>query len=136
LRAGGQAVEVQPVGAAAISVAAAPSRASLGRILVGAVIGGLIATIAALAIALASPPLPPADIARGDAHQILITSWPQASCDGRCSVAVVGRAAPGDWRVRLTSPQWVRCYVVTLKQFSWTFERGVTGAVLVPCRRP
>ncbi len=115
---------------------AAPSRASLGRILVGAVIGALIATMASLWIALSSTPLPPADIARADAHQMLVTSWPEDSCEGRCSVAVLGPAAPGDWRVRLTSPQWVRCYVVTLKQFSWTFERGVTGAVQVPCRRP
>jgi hypothetical protein len=115
---------------------AAPSRASLGRILVGAAIGALIATMASLWIALSSTPLPPAEIARADAHQMLVTSWPQDSCEGRCSVGVLGRAAPGDWRVRLTSPQWVRCYVVTLKQFSWTFERGVTGAVLVPCRRP
>ena len=136
MRAGGPAVEVQPVGAVAAPFAAAPSRACLTRILAGAVIGALIATCALLIVVLTSQPLPSADIARADAHQILITSWPQDSCEGRCSVAVLGRAAPGDWRVRLTSPQWVRCYVVTLKQFSWTFERGVTGAVQVPCRRP
>ena len=135
MRAGGQAVAGQPAGVAATLVAAAPSRPYLRRILAGAVIGALIATVALLAIALTSTPLPPAEIARADAHQILVTSWPERSCAGRCATAVVGPAAPGKWRVQITSPRWVRCYVITLKQFSWTFERGLTGAAQEPCRR-
>ena len=114
---------------------AAPSRAYLGRILAGAVIGALIATVALLLIALTSKPLPPADIARADAHQILVTSWPQDACGGHCSATVLGSGGPGEWRVRLTSPRWTRCYVVTLKRFSWTYDRGVTGVVQVACPR-
>jgi hypothetical protein len=110
-----------------------PSRASLRRVMTGAVIGAAVATGVLLVLALTSKPLAPAEIARADAHQILVTSWPQPRCAGRCAATVLGPTSAGEWRVRLTSPRWVRCYHVTLKRFSWTLQHGLTGAIQVVC---
>ena len=49
------------------------------------------------------------------------------ACVSGCAAVVVGRAAPGSWRVQLRSPSWARCFVVRLSEFRYAPQRGLTG---------
>jgi hypothetical protein len=78
---------------------------------------------------IASPGPPHSDRARAQiaANEMLGLIATSKACRAGCAAVVVGRAAPGSWRVQLRAPSWARCFVVRLSEFTNAPQRGLTG---------
>ena len=46
----------------------------------------------------------------------------------------VTQTTPGTWRLRIATPRWRRCFLITPAQYAYVPGHGVAGLSAVPCR--
>jgi hypothetical protein len=71
--------------------------------------------------------------AERDAGRALDYIVPSRVCAGRCSAQVLGKTAPRRWRVRLRTPHWERCFIVSVSKFGYKQQRGLSGLRAIRC---
>jgi hypothetical protein len=73
--------------------------------------------------------------AERDAEHLLALLMPSRACSGSCGVRALGRSGAGQWRVQVRAHAWRRCFVITLSQFGYSEQSGVTGLRSIGCGR-
>lgn len=106
------------------------------RILLGALKGVGVITCAAVVLVHCSAAPSARDAVRTDADTMLSLLTTSDTCGGRCRVQVLDNTANGTWRVRLSTPSWVRCFAVTPAMFSFSADHGAEGVLSDQCPRP
>lgn len=72
--------------------------------------------------------------AQYDAEEMLaMLASSSRTCADRCRADVLDRPAPGVWRVRLQSPSWRQCFLITVDTFSYSDRHGFNGLHHAPC---
>jgi hypothetical protein len=67
-----------------------------------------------------------------DGRQVLSYLW--RHCGSSCTVQAVAQTTPGTWRVRVLTPKWRRCFLITPAEYAYVPGHGVTGLSAVACR--
>jgi hypothetical protein len=134
------AVHRLSAGRARLSVAGARPAVSyptdaLSRLLLAALLGVLVLTCASIVLVFSSPAPTALQRVHDDAQQVLSMLEPAKRCAGLCKVQTLGRAAPGTWLVRLTTPHWQRCFLVTPDEFGYAQGHGINGLESLRCRQ-
>lgn len=107
--------------------------APISRLLLAALAGVLAVTVVSICFVLASPAATLRERALDDARQVLSFLRPSKECGGRCTLQPLRQVAHGTWRVRLETPAWSRCFLITLSEFGYVPDHGVVGLRAVAC---
>ena len=90
-----------------------------------ALAGALAVTCISAALVLSSPVPTERQRAIEDGRQVLSYLW--RDCGNRCTVRAVTQTTPGTWRVRLQTPRWRRCFLITPADYAYVPGHGVAG---------
>ena len=97
-----------------------------------AVAGALAVTCISAVLVLMSPVPTGQQRAIEDGRQVLSYLW--RGCGSSCTVRAVTQTTPGTWRVRIATPRWRRCFLITPAQYAYVPGHGVAGLSAVACR--
>ena len=109
----------------------APNSVPIVRLLLAALGGAIVVTCIAICLMLASSAPTPRAQALEAGHRVL--SYLSKNCLG-CTVDSQGEAHPGTWRIRLQTPHWRRCFLITPSEFAYVPGRGMVGLHVASCR--
>ena len=104
----------------------------LSRMFLAALAGALAVTcVSAVLVLLSSAPTPQRQ-AIEDGRQVLSYLW--KDCGSKCTVQALTQTTPGTWRVRVQTPRWRRCFLITPAEYAYVPGHGVTGLSAAACR--
>ena len=109
----------------------APLRQPILRIFLAALAGALAVTCISAILVLSSSVPTERQRAAQDGRQVLSYLW--NDCGNRCTVQVISRTAPGTWRVRLQTPRWRRCFMITPSDYAFVPGHGLVGLSATAC---
>lgn len=109
----------------------APNSVPIVRPLLAALGGAFVVSCVAICLMISVPAPAPRAQAIEAGHRVL--SYLSKHCAG-CTVDSLGEAHPGTWRIRLQTPHWRRCFLITPSEFAYVPDRGMVGLHVTSCR--
>lgn len=105
----------------------------LWRVASAAALGVTAITLAFICLAVLIPPFSARGRAQFDAQRLLGFLGPPSACPARCGAEVLGQTRSGDWRVRLITPSWQRCFALDARSFGYGEAHGLAGVNPAAC---
>lgn len=105
----------------------------ISRLFLAASAGVLTVTCVSAVLILMSPEQTARQRALGDGRQMVRYLW--THCGRSCAVQAVTQSSPGTWLMRVQTPKWRRCFLITPADYAYIPGHGLVGLSATACRQ-